>query len=70
LFGQSVIGGFSATASDVIELSAKDWPDFASLQPDITQSGNNTLITLDASDTITLTNVVASSLTAAQFKLV
>jgi hypothetical protein len=54
----------------VIELSAKDWPDFASLQPDITQSGANTLITLDASDTITLTNVVASSLTAAQFKLV
>ena len=31
------------------------------------QTGANTVITLDASDAITLTNVTASSLTSAQF---
>ena len=34
----------------------------------MTQSGANTLITLDAHDVIKLTNVAASSLTASQFQ--
>jgi hypothetical protein len=31
------------------------------------QSGSNTIITLDAHDAVTLTNVALSSLTASQF---
>jgi hypothetical protein len=36
----------------------------------MTQSGSNTLITLDASDKITLTNVAMSSLQSSQFHFV
>jgi hypothetical protein len=65
--GLTTITGFAM--SDVINLSASDWSSFAALQasPDLQQSGANTLITLDAADTITLINVTASTLTAAQF---
>jgi hypothetical protein len=40
------------------------------LKPDISQSGANTVIALDASDTVTLTNVLETSLTASQFHFV
>jgi hypothetical protein len=64
--GLTTIAGFAM--SDVIHLSAADWPNFAALQASgIKQSGADTLIALDAADTITLISVNASTLTAAQF---
>jgi hypothetical protein len=65
--GLTTIAGFGM--GDVINLSASDWSRFAALQAshDLQQSGANTLITLDAADTITLLNVNASTLTSAQF---
>jgi hypothetical protein len=65
--GLTSINGFSS--SDVIRLSAKDWSSFSVLQSsgDLWQTGANTLIALDASDTITLANVTKSTLTSAQF---
>jgi hypothetical protein len=65
--GLTTIAGFGM--GDVINLSASDWSSFAALQAshDLQQSGANTLITLDAADTITLLNVNASTLTSAQF---
>jgi len=36
----------------------------------MSQSGANTVITLDANDTVTLTGVTATSLTASEFKFV
>ena len=66
--GVDVIAGFNAT--DVLHLSASDWASFAALKGsgDLTQSGADTIIKLDASDSITLTGVQASSLTAGEFK--
>ncbi len=66
--GVDVISGFNAT--DVLHLSASDWASFAALKGsgDLTQSGADTIIKLDASDSITLTGVQASSLTAGEFK--
>ncbi len=65
--GLTSITGFNL--SDVVHLSLADWANFSALQSsgDLTQSGANTLITLDAADTITLVNVKASTLTSTQF---
>ena len=59
LFGDMSLSGFAA--SDVLQLSKIDFADFQALQSHMTQSGANTLITLDAHDVIKLTNVAASS---------
>ncbi len=53
-----------------MQFSKSDFTSFQALQPHISQSGANTLITLDASDQVTLTGVTASSLTASQFHFV
>jgi trimeric autotransporter adhesin len=66
--GQDTINGFSST--DSIRFSASDFANWAALVPAISQSGANTVITLDASDTITLTGVTATSLTQGQFHFV
>jgi hypothetical protein len=65
--GEATISGFAA--SDQLHLSAKDWSSFAALQSshDLVQSGADTVIRLDAADSITLKGVQASTLTAAQF---
>ncbi len=63
--GEDTIHGFAAT--DSMTFSASDFANWAALQSHISQSGANTLITLDASDTVTLTGVTATSLTASQF---
>jgi hypothetical protein len=44
--GQDVIGGFNA--SDSMQFSASDFANFTALSQHMTQSGSNTLITLDA----------------------
>jgi len=64
--GESVVNGFDA--SDTIQFSAQDFASFSALQGNTQQVGANTVITLDANDTLTLTNVLATSLSAAQFK--
>jgi hypothetical protein len=66
--GADVINGFGST--DAIQLSKMDFANFAAMSSHLSQSGANAVITLDASDKITLTNVTASSLTASQFSFV
>jgi hypothetical protein len=66
LFGDMTVNGFSAT--DTMNFSKLDFADFQALQGHMQQSGANTLITLDAHDAITLTNVALSTLTASQFR--
>ena len=53
-----------------MQYSAADFASFAVLQAHMSQSGSNTIITLDASDAITLYNVQASSLQSSQFSFV
>jgi hypothetical protein len=64
-FGTTVISGFGA--SDVMTFSASDFANWQDLSAHMSQSpGGNITITLDSSDTITLTAL--SSLSASQFK--
>ncbi len=67
-FGQDAINGFAS--SDTMQFAASDFANWSALLGHMTQSGSNTLITLDASDKITLTNVAMSSLQASQFHFV
>ena len=64
-FGQDVINGFSSSNS--MTFSSSDFANWSALLSDMTQSGSNTVITLDASDKITLTGVTESSLKSSQF---
>jgi hypothetical protein len=65
--GNEVITGFQP-GLDVIRLDTADFPNYAAVIADASQVGSNTVITLDPSDTITLTGVAKSSLTAANFQ--
>ena len=47
--------------------SSSDFANWSALLSHMTQSGSNTVLTLDASDKITLTGVTASSLQSSQF---
>ena len=53
-----------------MQFSASDFANFSALQSHTSQSGANTMIALDASDTVTLTNVTATNLAASQFHFV
>jgi hypothetical protein len=66
--GDDAVNGFSA--SDTMQFSAQDFASWSALQGHISQAGANTLISLDANDAVTLNNVTAASLSAAQFKFV
>ena len=66
-FGQDSITGFNST--DTIQLAVSDFASWNVLQGDMAQSGVNTVITLDASDSITLVGVTKTSLTQAEFSL-
>ncbi len=68
--GQNTISGFSST--DTIQLSSSDFASWNVLQSshDMTQVGANTVIQLDANDTITLAGVSMTSLASTQFKFV
>ncbi len=61
------ISGFAA--SDTIRLSTADWANYAALisSGDLHQSGADTVISINASNTITLFNVQATSLSQSQF---
>jgi hypothetical protein len=66
--GTEVINGFAST--DTIQFSKSDFASWSALQGHISQSGANTVIRLDANDTVTLTGVTAASLTASEFRFV
>ena len=62
-FGTTSVYGFAV--HDILKFSKSDFADFAALHP--VQSGADTLIAREASHAITLANVNAATLTAAQF---
>jgi hypothetical protein len=66
--GLETISGFNAT--DTIELSASDFANFAALSAHLSQSGADAMISLDANDSIKLSNVLPSSLAASDFRFV
>ena len=68
-FGKDTVTGFVATgaAHDTIDFSTAVFANFAAVHSHMAQSGANVIITLDASDTITLKGVTLASLTAGDF---
>src|SRR5205085_2252764 len=52
---------------DVISLDSADFANYAAVKAASTQVGADTVIKLDAADTITLQNVASSSLSASNF---
>lgn len=66
--GQDTISGFGAT--DTMQFAASDFTNWAALLSHTSQSGANIVITLNASDAVTLAGVAASSLTQGQFRFV
>ena len=63
--GEDTINGFAST--DSMQFSTSDFANWMALQSHTSQSGANTVITLNASNTVTLTDVTATSLTQSQF---
>jgi Ca2+-binding RTX toxin-like protein len=68
-FGLDTITNFSP-AHDNIVLAQAMFANFGAVESDMTQVGANTVITYDAANVITLTDVKASSLHASDFKFV
>jgi hypothetical protein len=64
--GKEIVNGFNPLR-DTIKLDIGDFANFAAVMADASQVGADTVITLDPGDTITLTGVAKSSLTAADF---
>jgi serralysin len=60
----------AGTGHDVVQLDASAFADFTVLQQHMAQAGSDVVITLDATDTVTLHNVSLSSLTAQDFLFV
>jgi Ca2+-binding RTX toxin-like protein len=71
-FGLDTITDFvaGATSDDVIEFDAALFADVNAILAAAAQSGANTVITLDGSNTITLNNVTAANLHADDFRLI
>ncbi len=67
-FGNVAISGFSAT--DKMVFGASDFANWQALLGHMTQSGGDTIISLDAKDAVTLKGVAESSLVAANFHFV
>lgn len=67
-FGKDVVTDFQA--NDVIQLSAGQFVDFGAVQAAAAQVGGDTVITLDAATTITLSGVAVGSLNAGDFLFV
>ena len=65
-FGQETINNFNANL-DVIDLPHSEFPNFAAVQADLHASGTSTVITLDATDSITLTHLSVQSLHSQNF---
>ncbi len=68
-FGKETINNFN-TAQDVIDLPLSEFANFAAVEADMHASGANTVITLDANDTITLSHITAANLHAQNFHFV
>jgi hypothetical protein len=66
--GADVLTGFSST--DSAQFSKTDFASFAALMAATTQAGTSTVIALDKSDSVTLTGVSKTSLTASEFHFV
>ncbi|KQP42286.1 hypothetical protein ASF49_00010 [Methylobacterium sp. Leaf104] len=69
-FGKDVIEGFHAGSGrghDTLWLDKSEIADFASLKSHISASGSDTLISLSATDTILLKNILPASLTEVDF---
>jgi Ca2+-binding RTX toxin-like protein len=69
-FGKDIVTDFTASAGDLLQFSSSTFAGFAAVQSHMSQVGTSTVITFDANDTVTLQNVTASSLTAANFHFV
>ena len=65
--GHQVVTGFLPLI-DKIALDTADFANFAAVKADASQVGNDTVITLDPGDTITLQGVALSSLGAGNFQ--
>jgi Ca2+-binding RTX toxin-like protein len=66
-FGNNTITDFN-TSRDVLQFNHALFVNFAAAMADTKQIGANTVITYDANDSVTLTGVAASHLTASNFK--
>jgi Ca2+-binding RTX toxin-like protein len=66
--GQNTVTGFVAT--DTMQFSKSDFANWSALLSHTAQSGANAVITLDANDTVNLTEVTAAYLTSSQFRFV
>jgi hypothetical protein len=64
--GNDEITNFS-TAKDVLQFNASLFANFSAAMADATQSGANTVFTIDAHDSVTLDNVNKSGLAASNF---
>jgi Ca2+-binding RTX toxin-like protein len=71
-FGLDTVQDFKDTANenDILEFSTSIFADFAAVQAAMTQVGADVLITVDASNTVTLKSVTLSNLGADDFRLV
>jgi serralysin len=69
-FGDVAINDFVTTgvAHDIILLAGDGFSSFSSLQSAISQNGENTVITINVSDTITLENTKSTALTGSDFR--
>ena len=65
-FGNATINNFNVK-NDVIDLPHSEVADFAALQADLHAVGNSVVLTLDATDAITLTHLQIQSLHAQNF---
>jgi len=71
-FGKDVITDFAAQGGhhDILQFSSTAFNSFASVLAHAAQVGSNTVITLDAADTVTLNNTQLSKLSASDFHFV
>ena len=65
-FGNETVNGFN-TRHDVIDLPQSEFVDFAAVQADLHAVNHNVVLTLDASDSITLTHLSLQSLHSQNF---
>ena len=67
-FGKDTVSDF--VSGDIIEFSTSAFSSFADVQAKTTQVGSNAVITLDSDNTVTLQNVLATSLKSTDFHFV
>ena len=73
LFGNETIDSFTAgtgSTHDTLQFAANDFGSFTAVQSAMSQVGADTVIRLDATDSITLVSVTKSNLVSADFKFV